>query len=86
MTEKSKTAKTAISLPQELLDELRQREQAHDIPSVSGHIQSLLQREREAADVEATLQRLFGQQQPAAEHQAWAEKALGITSTQENAA
>lgn len=73
-----KTAKTAISLPQELLDHLEARKKAGEIPSLSGHIADLLQREKQASDVDATLARLFPGARPGPEHQAWADKALGV--------
>jgi hypothetical protein len=72
-------AKTAITLPQEVLDQLKEREAAGQIPSVSGHIQSLLQRDRESAEVDAVLARLFPGNRPGPEHEEWAAKALGIT-------
>ena len=80
MTKQPKTAKTAISLPWDLLEQLRQREAAREIPSVSGHIQRLLMRERESADVEATLRRLFVSSRPDEEHRAWASSTLGLTA------
>ncbi|KUF17342.1 hypothetical protein [Streptomyces silvensis] len=70
-------AKTAITLPQEVLDQLRARETAGEIPSVSGHIQKLLQREQEAAEVDAVLERLFPGERPGPEHLKWAAQALG---------
>lgn len=80
-------AKTAITLPQEVLDQLKARENAGEIPSVSGHIQTLLQREQEAAKVDAVLARLFPGERPAAEHLEWAAKALGAgASTGESSA
>ncbi|MGW9436734.1 hypothetical protein [Streptomyces sp. NPDC055607] len=70
-------AKTAITLSQEVLDQLKARETAGEIPSVSGHIQTLLMREQEAAKVDAVLARLFPGERPDAEHLEWAAKALG---------
>ncbi|WP_031102496.1 hypothetical protein [Streptomyces sp. NRRL S-146] len=72
-----KVSRTSISLPTELLEALNRRQQAKDIPSLSGHITALLQREIEAAEVDATLQRLFPGSSPDPEHFAWAEQALG---------
>ncbi|MEU9480747.1 hypothetical protein [Streptomyces sp. NPDC048191] len=88
MTEKTPPkAKTAITLPQEVLDQLKARETAGEIPSVSGHIQTLLQREQEAAEVDAVLARLFPGKRPGTEHLEWAAKALGVgTSTGESSA
>ncbi|QNS09467.1 hypothetical protein [Streptomyces xanthii] len=80
-------AKTAITLPQEVLDQLKARETAGEIPSVSGHIQTLLMREQEAAKVDAVLARLFPGERPGAEHLEWAAKALGVgASTGESSA
>ncbi|MGP4110012.1 hypothetical protein ACTWP5_03725 [Streptomyces sp. 4N509B] len=82
----ARAAKIAISLPHEQLEYLRAAEQAGR-GSVSGHIQQLIQREREAADVEHTLRRLFGtREQPTAEHEAWARRALGIEEPAETGA
>jgi hypothetical protein len=79
MTEnRPQTAKTAISLPKELLDHLEERRKAGEIPSISGHIANLLQREQQAGEVDATLARLFPGEIPGPEHQAWADKALGV--------
>jgi hypothetical protein len=78
MTTPRRAAKIAISLPHEQLDYLKAAEEAGR-GTVSGHIQQLIQREREAADVEQTLRRLFGEERrPGAEHEAWARRALGI--------
>lgn len=80
-------AKTAITIPQEVLDQLKEREAAGQISSVSGHITSLLQREQEAAEVDAVLARLFPGERPGAEHLEWAAKALGVgASTGESSA
>ncbi|MGP3971647.1 hypothetical protein [Streptomyces sp. 6N223] len=74
----ARAAKIAISLPHEQLQYLKAAEEAGR-GSVSGHIQRLIQREREAADIEQTLRRLFGDEpRPGAEHEAWARRALGI--------
>jgi hypothetical protein len=79
MTEKdAPKARTAITLPPEVLQQLRDREQAGQIPSVSGHIQSLLQREQDSAEVDAVLLRLFPAERPSADHEVWAAKALGL--------
>ncbi|MDB1090385.1 hypothetical protein PJ985_22815 [Streptomyces sp. ACA25] len=78
MTTRKRAAKIAISLPPEQLEYLRAAEEAGK-GSVSGHIQTLIQREQEAADVRATLDRLFGDRKPGADHRAWAGRALGIT-------
>ncbi len=78
MTTPKRAAKIAISLPAEQLEYLKAAEEAGR-GSVSGHIQQLIQREREAADIEETLRRLFGDQRiPGPEHEAWARRALGI--------
>ncbi|MFF2926620.1 hypothetical protein ACIQ9Q_29440 [Streptomyces sp. NPDC094438] len=76
-------AKTAITIPQEVLDQLKEREAAGQISSVSGHITSLLQREQEAAEVDAVLSRLFPGNRPGPEHEEWAAKALGVTGSTE---
>ncbi|RPK32414.1 hypothetical protein EES39_38670 [Streptomyces sp. ADI92-24] len=76
-------AKTAITLPQEVLDQLKEREAAGQIASVSGHIQSLLQREQESTEVDAVLSRLFPDNRPGPEHEEWAARALGITGSTE---
>ncbi|WP_281912430.1 hypothetical protein [Streptomyces olivaceus] len=70
--------KTAITLPPDVLEQLKAREIAGEIPSVSGHIQTLLQREQEAAEVDAVLARLFPGERPGPEHLEWAAKALGV--------
>ncbi|WP_062205340.1 hypothetical protein [Streptomyces sp. NBRC 109706] len=70
--------KTAISLPEDQLLRLKAAEAAGRIPSVSGHIQELLRREEETAEVDETLRRLFGDLAPGAEHQKWADRALGL--------
>ncbi|MDT0346243.1 hypothetical protein [Streptomyces litchfieldiae] len=70
--------KTAISLPEEQLRRLKAAEAAGRIPSVSGHIQELLRRDEELAEVGETLRRLFGDETPGAEHVKWAERALGL--------
>ncbi|MDT0310180.1 hypothetical protein RM780_24965 [Streptomyces sp. DSM 44917] len=71
--------KTAISLPEDQLRRLKDAEAAGRIPSVSGHIQELLRRDEEAAEVAETLRRLFGDERsPGAEHRAWADRALGL--------
>jgi hypothetical protein len=73
-----RAAKIAISLPHEQLEYLKASEEAGR-GSVSGHIQRLIQQEREAADIDLTLRRLFGDEpRPTAEHEAWARRALGI--------
>ncbi|MBL1068913.1 hypothetical protein [Streptomyces sp. 7-21] len=72
-----RAAKIAISLPPEQLDYLKAAERAGH-GSVSGHIQQLIQREREAADVEATLRRLFGADRPGPAHEAWARRVLRL--------
>ncbi|MDW8804379.1 hypothetical protein P1P68_06120 [Streptomyces scabiei] len=77
----SKAAKIGISLPPEELQHLKAREDAGEIKSVSGHITSLLQREREAAEVDTVLARLFPGNQPGPEHEAWAAKVLGVTDS-----
>lgn len=78
MTTQRRAAKIAISLPPEQLEYLKAAEEAGR-GSVSGHIQRLIQREREAADIDETLRRLFPDQpRPGAEHEAWAARALGI--------
>jgi hypothetical protein len=78
MTTQRRAAKIAISLPHEQLEYLKAAEEAGR-GSVSGHIQRLIQQEREAADVELTLRRLFGDEpRPGAEHEAWARRALGL--------
>ncbi|MFD3889953.1 hypothetical protein [Streptomyces microflavus] len=77
--------KTAITLPQEVLEQLKARETAGEIPSVSGHIQTLLQREQEAGEVDAVLARLFPAGRPKAEHLEWAARALGIGAGQSDA-
>lgn len=74
-------AKTAITIPQEVLDQLKEREAAGQISSVSGHITSLLQREQEAAEVDAVLARLFPGERPTVEHLDWAAKALGVSTS-----
>ncbi|MFD8385209.1 hypothetical protein ACFV2X_42955 [Streptomyces sp. NPDC059679] len=74
----SKAAKIGISLPPEVLEQLKARETAGEIPSVSGHITTLLQREQEAAEVDAVLARLFPAGRPGDEHLEWAAKALGV--------
>ena len=86
MTDARNKKKTAISLDPELLDELREREDAGQIPSVSGHIQTLLERERAAARVDETLARLFPGQTPGPEHREWAAKALGGDGGSESSA
>jgi hypothetical protein len=74
----ARAAKIAISLPHEQLEYLKAAEEAGR-GSVSGHIQRLIQQERQAADIEQTLRRLFGDEpRPGAEHEAWARRALGI--------
>lgn len=70
--------KIAISLPRELWEHLEADRSAGRIESISGHISGLLRRERAAADVEATLQHLFGTSRPENEHRAWAREALGL--------
>ncbi|MCX5278100.1 hypothetical protein [Streptomyces virginiae] len=75
-----KVSRTSISLPTELLEALSRRTEAKEIPSLSGHITSLLQREMQAAEVDATLKRLFPGGAPDSEHYAWAERALGNTA------
>jgi hypothetical protein len=83
MTTQRRAAKIAISLPHEQLEYLKAAEEAGR-GSVSGHIQQLIQREREAADIEETLRRLFGdEQRPGPEHEAWARRALGIQQGEE---
>ncbi|MEV4042815.1 hypothetical protein [Streptomyces sp. NPDC049744] len=77
--------KTAITLPQEVLEQLKARETAGEIPSVSGHIQTLLQREQEAGEVDAVLSRLFPAERPQAEHLEWAARALGVSTQQGSA-
>ncbi|RKN41816.1 hypothetical protein [Streptomyces hoynatensis] len=77
MTPQKRSAKIAISLPPDQLEYLKAAEEAGR-GSVSGHIQQLIQQEREAADIEETLRRLFGQERPGAEHTAWARRALRI--------
>jgi hypothetical protein len=77
MTTPKRAAKIAISLPPDQLAYLKAAEEAGR-GSVSGHIQQLIQREREASDVEATLRRLFGDRRPGPEHESWARRALGI--------
>jgi hypothetical protein len=80
MTENGpQTKKTAISLPKDLLEYLEARRDAGEIPSLSGHIADLLQREQQATEVDATLARLFPGERPGPGHQAWADKALGVT-------
>jgi hypothetical protein len=76
-------AKTAITLPQEVLDQLKEREAAGQIPSVSGHITFLLEREQESAEVDAVLSRLFPGNRPSPEHEEWAAKALGVAGSAE---
>jgi Arc/MetJ-type ribon-helix-helix transcriptional regulator len=70
--------KTAISLPEDQLRRLKAAEAAGRIPSVSGHIQELLRRDEETAEVAETLRRLFGEETPGGEHRAWAERVLGL--------
>lgn len=78
MTTQRRAAKIAISLPHEQLEYLKATEEAGR-GSVSGHIQRLIQQEREAADIELTLRRLFGEQRrPGTDHEAWARQALGL--------
>jgi hypothetical protein len=77
----SKAAKIGISLPPEEVEHLKARETAGEIPSVSGHIASLLQRERESAEVDSVLARLFPDNRPGPEHEAWAAKALGVADS-----
>ncbi|MET9934815.1 MULTISPECIES: hypothetical protein [unclassified Streptomyces] len=71
-----KVSRTSISLPTELLEDLGRRAAAKEIPSLSGHITALLQREIQAAEVDETLRRLFPGSEPSAEHHAWAERTL----------
>ncbi|RMI45156.1 hypothetical protein [Streptomyces triticirhizae] len=74
--------KTAISLPEDQLMRLKAAEAAGRIPSVSGHIQELLRREEETAEVDETLRRLFGEQLPGEEHHKWADRALGLDTAE----
>ncbi|TNM33433.1 hypothetical protein [Streptomyces sedi] len=78
--------KTAISLPEDQLMRLKAAEAAGRIPSVSGHIQELLRREEETAEVDETLRRLFGDQLPGEEHLRWADRVLGIDGVEERGA
>ncbi|MDT0443760.1 hypothetical protein [Streptomyces johnsoniae] len=70
--------KTAISLPEDQLRRLKAAEAAGRIPSVSGHIQELLRRDEETAEVTETLRRLFGDEGTGPEHRKWAERTLGL--------
>ncbi|WP_194918220.1 hypothetical protein [Catenulispora rubra] len=75
----AETEKLAISLPADLIAELREKKDLGEINSVSGHIADLLRREQEATDVQAVFSRLFGDdQRPAPEHYGWARHALGV--------
>ena len=77
----AETEKLAISLPSDLIADLRGKKDTGEINSVSGHIAELLRREQEANDVQAVFSRLFGDDpRPGPEHLDWARQALGVES------
>ena len=82
----AETEKLAISLPTDLIADLREKKAAGEIGSVSGHIADLLRREQEANDVQGVFSRLFGDDQhPTPEHYVWARQALGVDEDAEAA-